>query len=204
MAEYQQENTSDAHEAHNGTGFDSTSTTISAQSHSDSPLRRSLGFFFPELPIPKGSVINSAAHSYSAAAPGGAVVDIRAHAVDNGQDFIDLADVVTRTATVTTAGVEHTVGNAGFHNVTGLAAVIQEIVDRDGWAEGNNLVILWVARTSPNLGSNIYAEEHSVNRGLHLVIDFTPPAGGTPSFSGRLIGGGKSLIDRPIETILIG
>lgn len=59
-------------------------------------------------------------------------------------------------------------------------AVIQEIIDREGWLEGNNIMIYWQDCEGRTTQENVtcrrlYAREGSTTKAIKLIIDYTPP-----------------------------
>jgi hypothetical protein len=106
------------------------------------------GMRFRNIPIPKGAIINSAHLKLTAIWDSSGLVSrtkIQGEAVDNASPFSDLSDYNGRARTIATvrwdnipawtAGAEYTSPD--------ISAVIQEIVNRDGWTSGNAIVLFW-------------------------------------------------------------
>ena len=104
------------------------------------------GYRFTGVTIAGGSTIDTATVTLKAQAPLGTVwlTKLRAHAHDNSPTFTTTdGDVDARAAT--TAGTDWDppawVDNTSYTSPS-IVAVIQEIIDRAGWASGNALSIL--------------------------------------------------------------
>jgi chitodextrinase len=111
---------------------------------------QAVGLRFLDVRIPQGAPIVSASVQFTAdeARGGAASLVIHGEASDQAEPFTSSSGDVTRRPT-TTAAVAwtppdwNTVGAAGpAERTPDLAAVLQEIVDRPGWARGNALVLV--------------------------------------------------------------
>lgn len=149
------------------------------------------GFRFLNVTVPQGSTINSAIFDlYSAQVTGGTTAKViyYGNAVDNATTF-DTSTEKPQSKTRTTATVtkDYTVSTwtatLGFGAETvDLAPVVQEIVNRAGWASGNALVIIGFDNGSSNtnyIGHSTY--DRATDRGAKLTIDYTPPGSGIPN-----------------------
>lgn len=104
----------------------------------------------------------------------------------NGEDADDAATFTTannnisgRTATTATVAVNVTnliTGSAGFYTLADVKTIVQEIVDRAGWASGNAIVMRWYGITSGDF--NVRAYDNSASEGAKLVIGYTAAASG--------------------------
>jgi len=109
------------------------------------------GMRFTNILIPRGARIDEAHLTFVASVPRDGVVvrtRISAEDVDNAVTFADDADAFdTRWANRTTARVDwddiDDWNTAVHYNSPDIKAVIQEIVDRVGWASGQAIVIFW-------------------------------------------------------------
>jgi hypothetical protein len=108
-----------------------------------------VGLRFANLTVPKGALVARAyvqfeTHESRSEATS---LEIRAQAADNPVTFSAAADVVSRPSTSASIGWAPepwlVVGEAGSAQRTpDLSTVIQETIDRPGWASGNALVLL--------------------------------------------------------------
>ncbi|MBN2545560.1 MAG: CehA/McbA family metallohydrolase [Spirochaetes bacterium] len=109
-----------------------------------------VGMRFTDITIPKQAVIKSAYIQFKTdeTASGTTSLVIKAHSIDNSTTFTSTTSDITN-RTLTTAGVSwspavwSTVGLAGESQRTpDIKNVIQEIINRDGWASGNSISII--------------------------------------------------------------
>lgn len=130
---------------------DLTSTTLSPGGHTIPNDVWSMGARFTNVTVPQGATINSAAFSLKVKSPYEAVGKtirywVSAHAVDNAATFntttgdLDAANRPRSTADATWTQSNTTVGGPRF-SVT-ITSVIQEIVNRPGWASGQAITII--------------------------------------------------------------
>lgn len=116
-----------------------------------------LGARFLNVPVPQGATIDSASISlYAQAAESSSIVfAIAAEDVDDSVTFSGTHDPYMAWQVKTTAIVEWTPGAWSadtWYESADIASVIQEIVDRDGWASGNSLVLLVYAKDDTQAG----------------------------------------------------
>lgn len=116
-----------------------------------------LGARFLNVPVPQGATIDSASISlYAHAAESSSIVfAIAAEDVDDSVTFSGTHDPYMAWQVKTTAVVEWTPGAWSadtWYESADIASVIQEIVDRDGWASGNSLVLLVYAKDDTQAG----------------------------------------------------
>lgn len=111
------------------------------------------GLRFGNIPVPKGGQVVSASIQFKVdvATTGPASFVIRGQAADNAPTFGGSGDITGRTTTgasVSWSPADWTVVNATGpdQRTPDLAAILQEIVDRPGWA-ANNAVALTIAGT---------------------------------------------------------
>ena len=113
-------------------------------------LKLHIGLRFTNITIPQGAVINSASlllHSHEAkTAEDVCNVTIVGDATDNAETFTLDALITDRPRT--TASIRWEVAEAwelwAPYSTPDLSTVIQEIVDRDGWASGNALALIFL------------------------------------------------------------
>lgn len=111
------------------------------------------GFRFQNVNIPKSSPITLASVTFWCPGVEGdnnLNTDIYGNDVDNAQNFVDNANIISEAnrprTSASVSWVEFELG-LGWHEKTALEDIIQEIVDRDGWIIGNAMVILLIAKT---------------------------------------------------------
>lgn len=115
-----------------------------------SALPQRVGIRFVGLDVPRGALVSSARIQFTVdeASSGAVAIDIYAEAADDAAAFSVAADVLSRPATsgslVWSPADWPVVGATGPDQQTpDLAALVQEVVDRPGWARGNALVLLF-------------------------------------------------------------
>jgi hypothetical protein len=155
---------------------------------------RIAGFRFDGVEIPQGATIASAWIQFTSASTivsGGtaaAVVDIYGENADDAAAFTTgAADISSRTQT--TASVEWsfpqssgasawTIGYRGANQRTpDLATIVQEIVDRAGWASGNAMAFT-LQHDGVGLGSRVVvAQDDDGYKQAVLYVDWTETAG---------------------------
>jgi len=140
--------TDDAEERYNGNvQLNSSDLDITADG---TRFMRAVGLRFTGVNLPRGAVITNAYVQFQVdeAGTGPAALSVRGQAADNPPTFAatnsDLTARPTTSASVDWAPPDWpTVGAAGAAQRTSdVASVLQEIVDRTGWATGNALVLL--------------------------------------------------------------
>lgn len=141
--------------------------------------RRHLGLRFAVTTIPQGSTINSAFLNLTSSH--GSVDDLRCdvygHAIDASDSFeTSSGDPTVFQRARTTATVNWVEANCalGATQSIGVASIIQEIVDRSGWAETE---ITLICIGSPDFTDNYQAHGITGTTPPTLDIDYTAPAG---------------------------
>jgi len=138
------------------------------------------GFRFLNVTIPQGATINTAVLSVYNFSSGDVTMRgiIYANDVDDAAVFTTTGGNIEGRA-LTTANVvwSATFAFQNWNNSPGIASVIQEIVDRGGWASGNALVILVKSTTGADAAIRTY--DNLATRGAKLDIDYT--AGSAPA-----------------------
>ena len=135
----------DAEESATGS-FSGSSTDLELVNDGNNQL---VGLRFPSLAIPKGSTITKAYVQFEADEKQSEATALTIHgqAADNPATYSSATKMSTRTRTNTTAtwnpAAWTVIGEAGTNQrTTDLSAVIQEIVNRTGWAPGNALALI--------------------------------------------------------------
>jgi hypothetical protein len=136
---------------------------------------------FPSATVPKGATISSAVlqgYFYNTSYDS-AQLTVAGVAADNRGAFAE-ADT---TPTWTTANVAVDISNVmtsgnGFYAIATVTSIVQEIVNRSGWASGNALALGMHSLTSGEM--RIYAWDYSDNTyGAKLIINYTASGGGS-------------------------
>ena len=151
------------------------------------------GMRFLNVTIPKYAIIDTAYLTLRAyATRTGTTVNskIKGEAADNPVTFSDLPDYQGRAKT--TAAVNWNSIPAWTldidYNSPEIKTIIQEIVNRAGWASGNALVIFWddhddLSSHATGCRRQGYSYDTSTTYCARLHIEYTPPpAGGARSF----------------------
>jgi hypothetical protein len=167
-----------------------TSTMIEAGRYSvdGSIIKFGCGMRFTNVTIPKAATI-TAAHltlrNFFAFELDSETVNTRISAedVDDAVTFADNAAAFdTRYAARTTARVNYAPGHwlaSSDYNSADISTVIQEVIDRNGWATGNAIVIFWEDYDNRSTGFNSYrgalSYDGSTNYAPKLVVTYTAP-----------------------------
>lgn len=141
-----------------------------------------LGFRFLNVTIPAASTINTATISvyFTSGSFDDPDVTIYANDVDDAATFSTASNNISSRA-LTTAAATWTASGVGVGVETSpdLAAVVQEVISRGGWASGNDLAIIFKGNsTNPmrlralDAGGGDYAT---------INIDYTAGGGGGPT-----------------------
>lgn len=140
-----------------------------------------VGLRFRNVTIPKGSIINSASISV---VPTGSTTDeplvtMYGEDIDDAPAFVNGTTNTISSRTRTTASVVWSSTNLGApspprYSSPSLTTIIQEIVDRVGWASGNALNILIQGGSSSFRDLRFWAFELGSDF-PELDIDYTPP-----------------------------
>lgn len=145
----------------------------------------SAGFIrFTNITIPAGSTI-TAAHldwtSYHNESNAGAITKISAHDVDDAAVPADDAEFDTFRTQATTASTNYTIDaitSGTAYESADFTAVIQEVVDRVGWASGNDILLFFERNGGGNFGKYAHAYNVGDGRRPYLDITWTAPATG--------------------------
>lgn len=164
----------DASQRDNGSNFSTTDDTLISTSHNNPTVRSNLGFRFNTVTVPNGASITSATLDIYVPNQDDPQLDIYGHDVDNAPTFSAGAnDVNTRART--TATVNWTASNIGTAWQSGpdLSTIVQEIVNRAGWAAGNSMVILLDAINDPPPPERIKAMAYDYSPALAAKLSIT-------------------------------
>ena len=170
------DNNDDAVEADDGSGFDAAPSLLRIISHTSDPsFRFNSGFRFPGATIPAGSTINSATITLDVSSAANDDFDcvIFLNDVDDAANFVTEADVTGRSRTAASVAWDQISAGAGAEVSPDFAAVVQEVVDRGGWASGQALCVIIKGSTDTDL-----TQVRVTNQTAILDIDYTEPAAG--------------------------
>lgn len=190
-----------------GVVFQLTPAVLRAGSFTYPLQHEGMGLRFTDITVPKGSTINEAYLIVTAMTSDTDAVSSRISAedVDNAPDFSGetLGTLMTRWAGRTAARVDwdFLVTDVWVldteYNSPEIKTVIQEIVDRAGWASGNAIVIFWDdwemrSASGASKERQTYPYNISAAKAVQLYIDYTPPPAGmvgmNPAFWEVLVG----------------
>lgn len=141
-----------------------------------------LGFRFLNVTVPQGATINTGTKmtvnvvSTAADNPGGCAVMLED--ADNAATFTTASNNITnrtKTSSVTWSGTD--IG-AGAKDTPDLAALVQKVVNRAGWASGNAMVVIIDGVAGSDMTVTAYDETPA--SAATLTIDYTATAGGVP------------------------
>lgn len=170
----------DAHETDGNSNFSSTADPQTVRANSSANFRWNSGVSFPSCTIPNAATIDVA---YLTLVPNSTSVDdadctIYCEDVDDADDYSTTADVTDRV--VTTASVNWNAGSLGASavNTPSLVSIVQEVVDRGGWASGNRINFL----LKGNTGSSDRLQFKSADNGTagdrpKLHVEYTAAGG---------------------------
>jgi hypothetical protein len=133
------------------------------------------GIRFLNVTIPKGNTILTAKLTFQATySDSGATCNtqVKGEAVDDAATFVDTTDFLGRartTAYINWGAIPAWTENTDYDSPD-ISTIIQEIINRSGWASGNDLV-LFVANNGSSSGA--YREPKSINFGTGLCTRLT-------------------------------
>lgn len=143
------------------------------------------GLRFLNVTIPPGSTINTAVLQLNVVNTSNddPNLDIYGEDVDDATTYLAVDnDIGGRTRTTAKTTWNATGVGAGFVASPDFAAVIQEIIDRPGWASGNDISIILDGLASTTFQFRTY--DNAVGDGAKLDIDYTEAAaGGNPWYA---------------------
>jgi len=150
-----------------------------------------VGIRFQNITIPQGATITNAYVEFTATETksGTTSLTFEGQASDNAPTFTTATNNITSrpktSASVTWSNVP--TWNIGVaYQAPNLSAIIQEIVDRTGWASGNSLVI--IVSGSGDRDAKTY--ENSSTQAALLHVDYGSSGGSTAASSGAGFSGG--------------
>ena len=134
---------SDALQTGDGGGFDAAPLDIDIEANTDNAIRSIGAFRFVNVVIPQGATIDSAVLTLETSAGGDLdpALDIHGDDADDSASFVATPSIVSRTFTTASVAVTDPI-SAGQWTSPDISDVLQEIVDRAGWASGNAMTII--------------------------------------------------------------
>ena len=144
------------------------------------PSRVSSGFRFPNIAIARGATILSA--TVSVYFPIGTYDDmyctVHGHATDNAPNFSTEPNIISTASrprtTANTGVISQTNWGIGWHNIT-VTTIVQEIVNRSGWASGNALALLMIAEIGGYSSAYIYDYSGDTSLAAKISITYANP-----------------------------
>lgn len=136
------------------------------------------GMRFSGVDVPRGSTVTAASlelYLISSSYDDPDVV-IRGQAADDAPAFATTAgDITNRAKTAAAVSWQASALGIGAETTPDLAAVVQEVIDRPGWADGNALALFIQGASGGSLLR--WASVESANAAAALTITYTPPGG---------------------------
>lgn len=145
----------DAHEADDGSGFNSSGVTLRCEASTTDSSRYNAGCFFNNVNVPGNAIVSAAYESvvFPASQRDSPDLTIYGNAVDSANEFVTEADVTSRAVTdASVAWSDTDLGSGSFVDSPDLSDVIIEIIGRAGWLANNDMVLI-------NKGDNTTAQE---------------------------------------------
>jgi uncharacterized repeat protein (TIGR01451 family) len=171
----------DAEQTDSGGTTDINNTTLQTYV---STYRRYWGLRFQNVTIPRGSTINSASVTFRATASSStATMNVYGQDADNALTFTTgSANISGRTSTSATVSWSMGSWTSGSNHTTAdLSTVVQEIVNRTGWASGNALVIMGRMPSGQSTNKTVEAYDNTGTNPPSLTICYVPPVNTAPA-----------------------
>lgn len=182
----------DADQTDDGSNFAVGGATLICQNNSFNGIRDRVGIRFPNCTVPKNAVITAATLEVRVSAiddPDN--LTIAANNVDNANNFVTEASVITRALTTASVAWPGTnIGTNAYKTSPSLVTVVQEIVNRAGWASGNAICIILRGRAGGTTGLSFSAFETGPTQIPLLNITYASSGGGSSGGQGKGGGGG--------------
>jgi hypothetical protein len=169
----------DAFEQADGGGFSSSSFFHSNHANTTASQRFNVGWRFTDITIAAGSTIDACVLQVNVGSTGSddPNVTLSFNDVDNAANFSTEADVTSRVITTATTDWVAIGLLTGFKTSPSIAAALQEVIDRAGWASGNAVVALSKGKSDINRSFAHTPYESSSANAAKLDIDYTAAAG---------------------------
>lgn len=147
----------------------------------------SMGIRFPAVPLPQGATINSA---YLVVTSSGTYSQNTVSSIIQGEDadtanvfagtYVDYDGRPKTTATVPWYGIDTWTLGSDYVSPD-ISTVVSEVVNRAGWASGNNMVLFWDDRAKASSQSAFMPANVRGGSSYKLVVDYTDATVVTPS-----------------------
>ena len=184
----------DASERADGYGFKNYQSIITCNGQTTPSVRWNAGIMFDNLAIDQGDTILTA---YVSILPDSPVNDdpyctIYCEDVDNSNDFGTQEDINGRPRTSASTDWHDSDMGVSWHNSPSLVDEIQEVVNRPGWANGNNLTFLFIGG---NVNGNLHwaARDYSSTDCAKVHIEYESTDIAIDLGLGSLVGNGMLL-----------
>lgn len=170
----------------NGTGYGNTETGLIVGYYL-STYRSNSSQRFLNVTIPPGSLITTAYVTYVAAASYTNTMSALTLGFFDTDDAAAATSEATAeaqtqtTATTSWTPSNHTAGTS--YNTPSLVSSLQEVIDRAGWASGNDVVLIIRAPTAANNYRSLASWDHATYAAPLLYVEYTPPIEGTSTGS---------------------
>lgn len=159
---------------------DGTTVNLTSATPTINATSKYIGVRFQNVAVLPGSTIDAATLDLylPSLANDDPDVDIWGHDTDDAGAFTTMnSDISGRTAT--TAVVQWTASSvgSGWKSSPDISTIVQEIIDRGGWSDGNDIVVILKGRSS----SALRFENYDGGSGTYPTINitYTLPSGGT-------------------------
>jgi len=171
----------DANERDNGTAFDSAALSLQFSANASAGSRWNSGAIFATA-IPQASTINTAALEcyFSTASTNDVDATAFCEDVDAPDDYVTTADVTSRVVTTASAALlDLDIGTGRLTITQDVAAPLQEVFDRAGFAGEFNLIVKGQAAPNASTDEGCVTRSVDFTEPWELTIDYTVPAGGS-------------------------
>ncbi len=169
--------TDDATERGDGSDFSSSGVEVNVNSSTTANGRRNAGFYFPGVTLARGDVVGTVTLRIFGNDPSADDMqcDIFCNAVDNANNFTVEADVTSRSLTTRSVEWISLDTGGGFFESSDFGTVLQEVVNRPGWASGNAVVVILRGQNASGAETyNIKAIESATTFEADLQVNYTP------------------------------
>lgn len=174
--------TDDAYQAADTTDFQDSFAILTAFADTDAAVRSWAGMRFQSVTVPSGATITQAYLSLymdPATNNDDPLCHIYMEDVDSAEDFVATPSVVSRTLTTANtawSGSSIAAGGAAYYDSPDFASAVQEVIDRAGWASGQDMFALVVGDSAGSGG--ITFESYEGTNAPQLTIVYSVGSGG--------------------------
>ncbi len=176
----------DAEENASGSSVSLTSSDLELTQAS---TNQKIGIRFANVNLPQGAIIQNAWIQFTSNAANSETTNLtlQAQAIDNAPTFAASANnISSRTKTTASVSWVPVAWNAADESgpnerTTNLASVLQEVLNRPGWASGNALAIIITGTANSKRIAKSY--DRDVYGAHYLHIEYTLPTPPTPTYT---------------------